>query len=215
MPVQDLREWIARVDDLGELTRVEGADPNLELGGLVDLYQWDMENPALLFEKIKGHAGRATSWSPTSSPRCRASASASACLTHLTRQQFVRRRGATNSRSSQPVAPRQVEDGPVLENRQSRRRGGRYAVPRALLALRGRRQLPRNRQHRHHARPRHRVGERRHVPRAGARPQHPRHHDLPRQARTAHPREVLVEGRGVPRRRVVRPRPPPPPARRT
>ena len=55
MPVQDLREWIARIEEMGELTRIEGADPNLEIGGLTDLYQWDMENPALLFEKIKGH----------------------------------------------------------------------------------------------------------------------------------------------------------------
>jgi UbiD family decarboxylase len=55
MPVQDLREWIARVDDLGELTRVDGADAHLELGGLVDLYQWEMGNPALLFDQIGGY----------------------------------------------------------------------------------------------------------------------------------------------------------------
>ena len=55
MPVEDLREWIKSIEEMGELTRVEGADPHLELGGLVDLFQWDMEKPALLFEKIKGH----------------------------------------------------------------------------------------------------------------------------------------------------------------
>src|SRR5579871_1612607 len=55
MPVQDLRDWIARVDEMGQLTRVNGADPNLELGGLVDLYQWDMGNPALLFDHIVGY----------------------------------------------------------------------------------------------------------------------------------------------------------------
>src|SRR5207245_10815897 len=55
MPVQDLRDWIARVDAMGQLTRIDGADPNLELGGIVDLYQWDMGNPALLFDHIVGH----------------------------------------------------------------------------------------------------------------------------------------------------------------
>ncbi len=55
MPVQDLREWITRVDEMGELTRVEGADPHVELGGLVDLYQWEMGNPALLFDRIVGY----------------------------------------------------------------------------------------------------------------------------------------------------------------
>src|SRR3954470_23605931 len=55
MPVRDLREWIARVDEIGELTRIDGASPEYELGGLVDLYQWDMGNPALLFDHIVGH----------------------------------------------------------------------------------------------------------------------------------------------------------------
>lgn len=55
MPIQDLRDWIQQVEALGELTRVDGVDPQLELGGLVDLYQWDMDNPALLFDHIKGH----------------------------------------------------------------------------------------------------------------------------------------------------------------
>jgi 4-hydroxy-3-polyprenylbenzoate decarboxylase len=55
MPVQDLREWIARVDAMGDLTRVDGANPELELGGIVDLYQWDMGNPALLFDHIAGY----------------------------------------------------------------------------------------------------------------------------------------------------------------
>ena len=27
MPVQDLREWIERIEELGELRRVDGADP--------------------------------------------------------------------------------------------------------------------------------------------------------------------------------------------
>ena len=52
MPVRDLREWIERVKEMGELTQVDGADPHLEIGGLVDLFQWEMENPALLFERI-------------------------------------------------------------------------------------------------------------------------------------------------------------------
>jgi 4-hydroxy-3-polyprenylbenzoate decarboxylase len=55
MPVRDLREWIARVDEIGELTRIDGASPEYELGGLADLYQWDMGNPALLFDHIQGY----------------------------------------------------------------------------------------------------------------------------------------------------------------
>ena len=54
MPVDDLRQWIERIDDMGELGRVSGADPLHEIGGLVDMFQWDMEKPALLFDKMKG-----------------------------------------------------------------------------------------------------------------------------------------------------------------
>src|SRR5918911_5235647 len=56
MPTRDLRDWIDQVDALGELTRVDGADPVAELGGITDLYQWDMGNPALLFDRIVGYA---------------------------------------------------------------------------------------------------------------------------------------------------------------
>jgi UbiD family decarboxylase len=55
MTVQDLRDWIERVEQLGELTRIDGADPVSELGGITDLYQWEMGNPALLFDQIAGY----------------------------------------------------------------------------------------------------------------------------------------------------------------
>ena len=54
MPVKDLREWIERIDAIGELTRVHGADPSTDIGGLTDMFQWDMGNPALLFDRIAG-----------------------------------------------------------------------------------------------------------------------------------------------------------------
>jgi len=57
MPVKDLREWIERIDAIGELTRVDGADTATDIGGLTDLFQWDMGNPALLFDRIAGFPG--------------------------------------------------------------------------------------------------------------------------------------------------------------
>ncbi len=56
MGLQDLRDWIARVEELGELTRVDGASAIDDIGPLTDLYQWDMERPALLFDNIPGYA---------------------------------------------------------------------------------------------------------------------------------------------------------------
>lgn len=116
MAVKDLREWIDQIEQMGELTRVEGADPQLELGGLVDLFQWDMENPALLFEKIKGHNVdyRLLANVLTSMPRI--------CLsldmpTDLSRTGFVEA-WRDRLKDMKPLPPKQVEVGPVMENRQ-------------------------------------------------------------------------------------------------
>jgi 4-hydroxy-3-polyprenylbenzoate decarboxylase len=114
MPVQDLREWIARVDELGELTRIDGADAHLELGGLVDLYQWEMNNPALLFDHIKGYAPGYRILANVLTSLRRVALSLDLPLDYGPRQ-FVQ---AWRSRLKdlQPIAPRVVERGPVLEN---------------------------------------------------------------------------------------------------
>jgi 4-hydroxy-3-polyprenylbenzoate decarboxylase len=54
--VHDLRDWIARVDEIGQLTRIAGADAATEVGGLVDLYQQSAGNPALLFDRLTGYS---------------------------------------------------------------------------------------------------------------------------------------------------------------
>src|SRR6476646_9336594 len=55
MGQHDLRNWMERVDAIGELSRVSGADAASEIGGLVDLSQERMGNPALLFDEIPGY----------------------------------------------------------------------------------------------------------------------------------------------------------------
>ena len=117
MPVEDLREWIERVDAMGELTRVQGADPHLELGGLVDLYQWEMDNPALLFEKIKGYPQNYKLLANVLTSLPRISQSLDMPI-DATRTQFVKE-WRDRLKTFQPIPPQQVEDGPVLENRQS------------------------------------------------------------------------------------------------
>src|SRR5215475_13753462 len=59
MQYTDLRDWIQRVDELGELRRVEGADWNLEMGAITEVYARNEPYPAILFDKIKDYqAGR-------------------------------------------------------------------------------------------------------------------------------------------------------------
>ena len=51
---KDLREFIAAVDKLGALRRIEGADPRFEIGGITEVAAGLPDCPALLFDGIKG-----------------------------------------------------------------------------------------------------------------------------------------------------------------
>ncbi|MBI2854566.1 MAG: UbiD family decarboxylase [Chloroflexi bacterium] len=51
----DLREFIQKIDEMGELQVIEGADPNLEIGAATYLAAKNQGNfPALIFDKIRG-----------------------------------------------------------------------------------------------------------------------------------------------------------------
>ena len=53
---QDLREFIAQVDELGALRRIAGADPRFEVGGITEVAAGLPDCPALLFDRLKGCA---------------------------------------------------------------------------------------------------------------------------------------------------------------
>ena len=54
-PIQDLREWLARVDEIGELVRVsEPVDPDEEMSAVCYLLAKRQPSPAVLFEKASG-----------------------------------------------------------------------------------------------------------------------------------------------------------------
>src|SRR5215213_6391067 len=50
---QDLRSWIDQMESAGELMRIEGAEREEEIGGIVDIYQRKMGRPAILFVSVK------------------------------------------------------------------------------------------------------------------------------------------------------------------
>ena len=55
-PHRDLREFLERAESLGEVTRVPGANWDLELGALAEIVNHKRsEAPALLFEDILGY----------------------------------------------------------------------------------------------------------------------------------------------------------------
>jgi 4-hydroxy-3-polyprenylbenzoate decarboxylase len=52
---RDLRGFIAEVEALGALRRIDGADPRFELGGITEVAAGRPDCPALLFDRLKGH----------------------------------------------------------------------------------------------------------------------------------------------------------------
>jgi hypothetical protein len=55
LPRQDLRSWLAAMEAAGEVRVVRGAEREREIGGIVDIYQRRMGNPAVLFDDIPGY----------------------------------------------------------------------------------------------------------------------------------------------------------------
>jgi len=55
MKFDDLREYIKKVDEMGELKRVDGADPQTEIGPITEIVGWTKEHPSILFDNIKGY----------------------------------------------------------------------------------------------------------------------------------------------------------------
>ncbi len=109
----DLRPFISRLDSLGELKKIEGADWNEEIGTITQLSD-ERNGPALLFDRIKGYpAGYRVISNMISQPRRLALALGfphalpNIELTRLIKDKF---------KESRPIDPVFVEQGPVLEN---------------------------------------------------------------------------------------------------
>jgi UbiD family decarboxylase len=51
----DLRDWLRRVEEIGQLKAVEGAEWNLELGGIAELMHRRPKPTALMFDSIPGY----------------------------------------------------------------------------------------------------------------------------------------------------------------
>src|SRR5262249_8967379 len=52
---QDLRNWLEALRAAGEVQEIRGAEREVEIGGIVDLYMRKMGNPAVLFDEIQGY----------------------------------------------------------------------------------------------------------------------------------------------------------------
>jgi UbiD family decarboxylase len=114
MANKDLRDWVAAIEAAGELKVITGAEPKEEIGGIVDLYQRKMGNPAVMFDEVPGFpkGSRVLANILTSIPRINLAlglpaASSEMALVHWWREYM---------RKAPSHPPREVNGGPLAEN---------------------------------------------------------------------------------------------------
>src|SRR3954453_8156008 len=116
-PYEGVREWLELVESMDELKRIDGADWNLEIGAMAELIYRERSGTiqALLFDRIKGYSqgfrilfGQHCSY--------RRLALASGLPMDSIGLKLVSRFKDKLS-TLQPIPPRIVKTGPVLENK--------------------------------------------------------------------------------------------------
>jgi UbiD family decarboxylase len=108
----DLRDFIEQLKQIGELREIEGADWNLEIGGITELMT-ARQGPALLFDNIKDYPrGFRVLSGFLNNPRLISSALAAPMKEISPLVRWVKERFA----QMQPIKPIEVSNGPVLEN---------------------------------------------------------------------------------------------------
>ena len=115
MSSRDLREWLKRVEEIGELKNIDGANWDEEIGMLMHFARnKHTDRPAILFDKIKGYPRGYRVLTSMLGTRRRLSATAYCPegKSDLELVDLLRRK----MRDNRPMSPKVVKTGPVLEN---------------------------------------------------------------------------------------------------
>jgi UbiD family decarboxylase len=111
---RDLREFIALVDKLRALRRIEGANPRFEIGAITELAAGMPAAPALLFDAIKGFPpGLRIFTNAVTSPQRAALALG---IDPALRPLDALKVWMEKRRTLKPLAPSPMKDAPFLEN---------------------------------------------------------------------------------------------------
>ncbi|MBI4317070.1 MAG: UbiD family decarboxylase [Chloroflexi bacterium] len=113
MSYNDLREWLARVDEFGELRHVDGMELGLDIGTLYEL-SWEKKSlPTIVFDKIKGFPAGYRIVTTAQSPRV---TGLTLGLPYGDNVMKLTQGMREKLRADKRVAPKLVETGPILEN---------------------------------------------------------------------------------------------------
>jgi UbiD family decarboxylase len=115
--IRDLRDWLAEVERVGRLRRVEGADPDLELGAIAHLNNRRGAPVALLFDRIKGYAPGFRILAGASNHPARLGVTLRLGPNHSTAElvQALRGKPTAWAQAAKGFDPLVVRDGPVVE----------------------------------------------------------------------------------------------------
>ncbi len=113
MIFESLREFVEKLDQMGDLKKIDGAEWDLEMGALTEL-MWDAGGPALFFQNIKGYEGGSRVATNLFATRKR-------CLLGLDmpldlKEEEAIERFERSLAECRPIPPRVVKSGPVAEN---------------------------------------------------------------------------------------------------
>jgi 4-hydroxy-3-polyprenylbenzoate decarboxylase len=111
---QDLRDWLETIEKAGQLQKINGANHEEEIGGIVDIYQRHTGNKAVLFDEVPGYPKgyRVLANILTSVPRINLTLGLPAETSETGLVNFWR--GYMKNKATH--APTEVEKGLVMEN---------------------------------------------------------------------------------------------------
>ncbi len=191
MPFESLGDFIKAAEAVGEVQHIEGADLELDVGGLTELTA-ERGGPMLVFDKFAGYpAGFRVAANANRTLRRFALAMDLPIDIHPLE---LLRRWRDKRAGSVPISAKVVKDGPVLGQHAARRRGQHREFPRAALASRRRRALHRHAGHGYRARSRTGLGQHGLLPRDDPTPRSHQSLDQSAEAR-AHSRTKVLAAR--------------------
>jgi len=114
IPYEDLREWIAEAEKLGEIEVVKGASWQKEIGMAADLMMHSDASPCVIFDEVPGcEQGHRVLVNFFGGKRKNMTMGFPA---HYSRLQLSQAFLERNLRGMQPIPHREVADGPIFEN---------------------------------------------------------------------------------------------------
>lgn len=127
----DLRGWLAKVDEMGELKHADGADWNLEIGAISALNVGKEDSPAVLFDSIRGYPKgyRILTCSTNTRSRLELTFNLPRSSTALKLVESMREKLPEWEKRLKEFPYEVVESGPILENVQSGKEVNLFEFP--------------------------------------------------------------------------------------